>query len=244
MSRVISKYRYYCQTEQQYKYVWSESIPENCITDPTHQIDLQSLTIVDRVKENKVEVTDNSTYTKGNYMIQGFNQDIPVTSETSFEIKFPFNTTVYCVGLQASSDVVQDIVSCSAGGLITIGMLTNIAQAGSTELHISPSVISLLDIGVVIYAGSIKLGRICAINTPFNTINIESPLISDIDTNTPISFKKMLLDNYKVAITGVHEFGKNKIGGQNLPANTPLEITYKNQSGTEKSVAFNIEYTY
>lgn len=244
MSRILNKYRYFCSTEQQYKYIWSESIPTSCIIDSNHSIDLQSLTIVDRVKENKVEVTDNNTYTKGNYMIKGFSQTIPATNETSFQIKFPFNTTIFCVGLQATTNEVGDTVGCSAGGLIPLGTLTAPASAGTSELCLSTPAIANIDNGLVVFAESNKLGIVSSVDATNNKITLDSTLTSDLDTNVTISIKRMLLDNYKITISGVHEFGKNKIGGQNLPANIPLEIYYYNLSGQEKEVNFNIEYTY
>ena len=56
MSRSIDKYRFWCETEQKYKYVWDEASPTVCPVDAAHTIDLNSLSIVDGVRQNATSV--------------------------------------------------------------------------------------------------------------------------------------------------------------------------------------------
>lgn len=46
----VNRYRLYCNTESNYVFAWGESNPTTCPNNPLHDIDLQSLTILDTAK--------------------------------------------------------------------------------------------------------------------------------------------------------------------------------------------------
>lgn len=58
MLREIYKYRFWCNDEKQYKYVWNEKIPTECPTNASHSIDTSSYTIIDTIKESAAQVVN------------------------------------------------------------------------------------------------------------------------------------------------------------------------------------------
>lgn len=58
MSRTVNRYRYYCTTESNYVYKWDEVAPTTCVNNTAHTIDTSSITIIDKVQQNGVEVVN------------------------------------------------------------------------------------------------------------------------------------------------------------------------------------------
>lgn len=79
-SRQVNKYRFFCNTEQTYKYVWDEVPPTSCPTSNIHDIDLTSLTIVDNVAETATSV-------RGTFL--GSNYDAGVTFDGRLMVDVP-----------------------------------------------------------------------------------------------------------------------------------------------------------
>lgn len=98
--RVLYKHRYFCNTESQFKYQWSENVPTTCVSDSNHTIDLSSLAIVDSVSENSTSIR--------NWNVDPYG-DVRVTQKTPvIEIKS-------CFGLS----VLRDIATKVGTGTVT-----------------------------------------------------------------------------------------------------------------------------
>lgn len=54
----VHYYRYYCQTESNFVYKWDTSEPVTCPNNHNHSIDNSSVTIIDTVSTNQVELVD------------------------------------------------------------------------------------------------------------------------------------------------------------------------------------------
>jgi hypothetical protein len=54
----VSKYRIYCETEDDTVYTWAESEPTTCPNNTAHTIDTDSISIVDHIEENHVQLQD------------------------------------------------------------------------------------------------------------------------------------------------------------------------------------------
>lgn len=57
-SQTIYKYRVYCTTTSEYKYIWSPIKPTTCPANDTHTIDVNSITITDKVEKNEYAVNN------------------------------------------------------------------------------------------------------------------------------------------------------------------------------------------
>ena len=59
MTTEVNYYRYYCQTESNYVYKWDTSVPTTCPNNVGHVIDSNTITIIDSVSTNQVEVVND-----------------------------------------------------------------------------------------------------------------------------------------------------------------------------------------
>lgn len=57
-AKTVNRYRYFCTTESNYVYKWDEVPPTTCVNNETHTIDIDSITIIDKVQSNGVEVVN------------------------------------------------------------------------------------------------------------------------------------------------------------------------------------------
>lgn len=113
MSTIVNQYRYYCTTEGTFVYKWDTNIPTTCPNNNTHTIDTDSITIVDTVKSNQVEV-DN-------------------LSKTAFEeLRIAEKTSVIDLKSLFGKTTLRDIYTSNGTGAVN-----NTIGAGEYELTVS-----------------------------------------------------------------------------------------------------------
>src|SRR6185503_15795570 len=49
---ILYKYRIYCNTENEFKYVWGTTPPTTCPTDPLHSVNPDSVSVVGQADDN------------------------------------------------------------------------------------------------------------------------------------------------------------------------------------------------
>lgn len=100
MSRQLYKYRVFCNTENDYKYVWGQDAPIVCPSNSLHSLNTNSIVVVDSIKEDAISVSN-----------------LPLTSfdevRTSERTKVIELKSIY--GL---SDL-RDLVTVTSGGQVT-----------------------------------------------------------------------------------------------------------------------------
>lgn len=112
-NKIVNQYRYYCITESNFVYKWDTNIPTTCPNNATHTIDTDSMTIVDTVKSNQVEVTD--------------------LSRTAFdELRIAEKTNVIDLKSLFGKTTLRDIYTSNGTGAIN-----NTIGAGEYELTVS-----------------------------------------------------------------------------------------------------------
>jgi len=80
------------------------------------------------------------------------------------------------------------------------------------------------------------LGRVLHKNLTNNKIYVENNLINTFTTSVPLYIMQTiyLLKNYKIGLPHSYTIGDSKIGGQSIPIDVPVTITYKNNGNTAK----------
>lgn len=101
--RTICKYRVFCSSDNEYKYIWSETPPKKCPSDETHSLNLASLSIIDSVQETKLNIGNVSFDSYGN---------LQVTEKT------PILELKSCFGISALRDSIETV---GTGGLTNLG---------------------------------------------------------------------------------------------------------------------------
>lgn len=117
-SREVNKYRFFCNTEQTYKYVWDEVPPTSCPTSNIHSIDLASLSIIDNVAET-------ATTVRGKFL--GSNYDAGVTTDGRLMIDVP--TSAF--GLLKMQQETPDIQITFPYGISSLACTTSITGSGT-----------------------------------------------------------------------------------------------------------------
>lgn len=117
-SREVNKYRFFCNTEQIYKYVWDEVAPTTCPTSDVHSIDLASLTIIDNVAEK-------ASLIRGKML--GSNYDAGVTTDGRLMIDVPTSS----FGLLKMEQDIADIQIMFSYGIPAISTTTEITGVGT-----------------------------------------------------------------------------------------------------------------
>lgn len=117
-SREVNKYRFWCNTELAYKFVWDEVPPTSCPSSNIHSIDLASLTIIDNVKEP-------ATAVRGKFL--GSNYDTGVTPDGKLMVDVP--TSAF--GLLKMQQETPDIQIMFPYGIPELSCATTLVASGT-----------------------------------------------------------------------------------------------------------------
>lgn len=117
-SRQINKYRFWCNTEGIYKYVWDEVPPTSCPSSNIHNIDLSSLTILDNISEAATTIRGATL---------GTNYDAKVTTDGRLMVDVPMSA----FGLLKVQQESPDIQIMFPYGISTLATTSNVTGSGS-----------------------------------------------------------------------------------------------------------------
>lgn len=253
----VNRYRLYCETEQQYVYVWDTSPPTRCPNDavdssPPHEFDSSLVTIVDSITQ---EVTKVEEPTDGFFLSEPSRFTIPSGSAGSIsyhDYSWPYDIILWKTRLYVPSALVGDNFDIIVDPYRVVGYLTTNANAGDTVLNVSATVTSNVVPGmnVVLDANAesppekeeyICVGR----DLDNNTITISSPLLYNYSAGQIVQRNIYLVRNFRFYLDRVlHEFGDKGFKGKLIPANTVMTMRYTNNDGLAKEVDWDINLYY
>lgn len=250
MSKQVHKYRMYCNTEQSYKFVWSDSTPSACPSNDQHTIDNVTVTIIDTVNTQSVNIVQEGVPTGGNYRVEGRKMTIAADSTQIDDIVFPYQLSVLTITLNTSESNEDDILDCFIAPDTTIGILTQAATTGSTTLHVSPTVVSNIKIGFrvgVVETGEsfpVDLGECTSVDTTNNTITLQHGIPQGFSI---AAYVQMTVHNVKQFVlkgNTTYELARKTIGSSSLAAGLVVRIKYQNLGNTQKKFYYSFEYMY
>lgn len=120
-SREIYKYRFFCNTEQTYKYVWNEEVPTVCPTSNIHNIDVNSMTIIDSISEK-------ASIIKGSML--GTSYEAGVTADGRLMIDVPISA----FGLLKMQQETPDIQITFSYGIPALYTNTTVVGSGTVTV--------------------------------------------------------------------------------------------------------------
>ena len=244
MSKIINRYRYFCITENAYCYVWSDSEPTKCANNESDTIDTTTITIVDAIESNSVNIVQELVPTGGNYRAESKKCILDGTATQNFDLSWKYPISVINIDLISGNNNGDDIVNVYIGPNNTIGVLTNNLAINDTVLYVNSSVTTYINIGYIVSISGTHLGECIAIDKTNGTITIDTP--STINVNSG-NYIQMIVNNIKQFLLKSNTnylLGRKTIGTSSLPANTIVRINYTNTSLTAKEFVFTIEYLY
>lgn len=249
----IYKYRINCQTDG-YTYVWAETEPSVCPVNTAHTITAADTTIIETNKPDVISIKEETTATNGIYKTIGYCLPIPsgnVGNITTQSVSFKLPMNLMDAWFFANEEHVTDEITVAIAPDTIIGVITSNIQSGETVLPVSSTVIDNsftgYDVGLYNGATSEALGMIMAHDSVNGNITVENATSIGWNTSPLTTYVRMtpiLIDHCIMNSPGKYMFAEKKIGGKYFPANTAIEVRYKNNEGNAKNFIFNIEFLY
>jgi hypothetical protein len=238
----------FCNTEQIYHFVWSDSTPTTCPSNNQHEIDNVTISIIDTINTSAVNIVQESVPTGGNYRVEGRKMDISANSTQIEDIVFPYQLSVLTITLHTSEENEDDILNCYIAPNTTIGVLTQAATQGDTTLHVYSSVVANIKIGyrvcVVHDNTPIDLGECIAVDTVNNTITLQSGIPQSFNNGSYIQMTVNNVKNFVLKGNTVYELARKTIGSSALAPELVVRVQYQNLGETTKKFYYSFEYMY
>lgn len=246
----LYKWRVYCTTDATNEYVWSEEEPKTCPTNTLHVID-EEKTSIDEIREvNLITIKEENTPTGGNFKAETVGFDIPAETTESFDIswKIPINVLEMC--FHPTSEEVGNFIDIALSPDTTVGIITSDVSVGDTEISANEGSLDYFYKGYEVKLSDGEnennLGIITNINIVTKTITVENPATNSFSASTPTYIKQTiyLAKHFEINASWKYAIGESKIGGNYIPANTIVRVSYENKSTTPVRFVATLEYLY
>lgn len=254
MGKTVFYYRMFCETENDYVYVWNDKRPSKCPNSSAHTIRNNSVTITRRVAQSDVKVLeedpDDGGVTGGHFAVKSLPMTIGPSETKTATHTWPHAISVFAIEFISSANQLGDVVDVYINPEATIGALSGDVASGATVLPVTDSVLVYARVGFEITlddgVNNEALGAITAIDTATNEITVETATTNAFAAATPTAVKMTvhMMQNYTFGHGGPVNIGESKIGGSYIPANTPIRVVYQNKTAETKHFNPSIEYLY
>lgn len=252
----ITDWRVYCSTDETYYHVYlpsNEPKPTTCPINTNHTIDSNLTADVSQhnLTQRVMIEEEESIRTQGYFRSKGFKMNIDgnVGSVTSFDISWPYDTTILEGWFVPHSQNVNDCVSADIAPNTITGSIIAPLVTGNNIIEVSETVVENAALGfnlqVTDGVNVDNLGEIIDISN--NHLTMEKASTNTYSPSAPTYVRQTikLIDNLSITHDGGRVgFAQKKQRGKGLPKNHPLRINYENVSGSDKTFALNIEYMY
>lgn len=246
-SKRVSKYRIYCETEQEYQYTWDETLPTTCPTNAEHSIDSSTITIIDTVDTAAVNINQEFVPTGGFYRAESKKVTVSGLSTEIFDYVWPYQLSVLTITLYSGVENEGDILNGYMAPDTVVGVLTENADTNDTVLHVNSTVIQYINIGfrVSVNNGSfIDLGECVAINKENNTITLENAISSNYTSGLPIAITVNFVKDFILRDNTIYELARKTIGGSSVAPGKVVRVKYTNNTVATKNFYFTFDCFY
>lgn len=247
LNKNLSKYSIRCSSENKIVYTWSETSPQVCPNNTNHLIDLSSIKIVDTIVQNAVTIIQSNGQMGNNYRVESKKITIPANSTIHQDYIWSYPIGVMTINWYTSPENAGDVINGYVAPNTTIGAITNHITAGDTLIHVSPTVMTYINVGyeVNITNGvtNIIMGEVITIDKVNNTLILSIAATENI--NAP-AYLQMTIRNMKnfILVPGLVNLASKNIESSFLPKNTVARFQYTNNGNTEKTFIFFYEISY
>jgi hypothetical protein len=250
MSRTIYNWRVYCNTEAQNVYGWSETEPNQCFHNNTHEINPLSVSMIEGVVPNEFMLKEEHTPTGGNFRCTSYKIICP-PGLSEHDYSFPHPMTALTTTVQTTPDLLDDVVEVTVAPGTIIGVLTGNISPGTSVIPVSSTVLQYLMIGYYITINDTNnvddLGRVISIDSVNSTVTVETATVHSFVAASPCYIKMGVkyVDNWVIGPSTQYIIGEGKVGGTYIPANKIIRISYLNNSPSiTKNLYAILEFLY
>lgn len=242
----IVKWRIFCNTEN----AWSEGYldessgnPTLCFNNNTHSVNLNSEYVVETTEKLQVKLQREDTPTGGNYNSEGFALNVAANTTGTLSVSWPFPINVLSVHSQTNDSNLGDILNAITNPKTLVGITTEEILIGTNILTVNSTVIANAKVGFDLYIIDELVGRILSINTNNSTIILENNVSQTYNSGSNIYVELRIIRTHNLGYNSGNDFGAFN-GNKYLAANTITNVSYTNNSNTEKKFCFSVEYLF
>jgi len=249
MHNTVNQYRFFCTSENINVYTWGISTPLVCPNNNTHQINTDSIAIIDSVSNLNANIIQ-STGTGTSYKCYSYMITIPPHQTVTEIYSWPININVMTINFTTVESQFGDIIQCYIAPKATIGVITQSIQIGDTTFYASSNFTQYLKPGYLVQVtnGSqiIILGTCTSINAVTNTFTTNTPANLSMTVGGAPCYLQMTIHNVKFIIGHADStrLATKHLGSSYLPANIKVALEYQNNHDTEVKFIFFFEALY
>lgn len=179
--RSILYYRVYCTTESTNVFTWSEQVPTTCPNNNAHTIDESSITIIDSVKENNVNVIDEvppdgKPLTQGRFRCNGLECEIPDSNYVIKDFGWVYQICALSIRFNIEEENIGDYIDLYVVPNIKLGNINVAIEIGATVIPLTTQTFNACSVGMQLFimdnTNTFFLGAIISKNTETNSITI------------------------------------------------------------------------
>jgi hypothetical protein len=243
-------------TTQSYQFVWDTVEPTTCPENAAHSISTNpGPRVVNKVSQEQVKITEEEALpTQGIYKFKGHKLMVPSGNVGDVEIKnitWKYPITLMNGFFVSTSDMITDEVNVWVAPNSTIGAIGAPVYTGNTEITVTSTVFDNLwkgwSVNITDGVNNDDLGECIEMNVGNSTITCENGATNNFNPLSPtyVQMTPKIVEDVCVLAPNVrYPFAEKKIGGRSIPANTPMQIRYTNNTGNAKTFVFYTEYLY
>ena len=244
----VNQYRLFCDTESAYVYTWQQSTPVCCPNNNTHLIDTNSISVINSVNTNSVNVIQSSSEIPGNYRVENISLSIPPNTTITKDISWPYPIGVLTVNWDSYDIHTGDIINSYVAPNTTIGGVTQPINSGDNQIHVSSTVFEYINLGylVSINSGSqtINMGECCGIDIANGTILCTQAASQPMAPGTYVQMTIWNIRNIYLPGTQSIRLANKHLNSSFLPTNIKVRCVYQNNSDVAKLFTIFYELLY
>ncbi|CAH6418936.1 Hypothetical protein POVN_LOCUS660 [uncultured virus] len=247
----IYKWQIFCNVEQKFVVVYSETAPTTCPNDTAHEVNPESIQQNEQINTLALTVKDASPE-DAPFQCTTFVIDIPapaaVPTVITQEITFPHDTYMWEMSLSQSPSNTGDTLSVQIGPDTIIGATTGDVAVGAVVIPITATVLPILfrgsEIGITDGKATEYPGRVISIDAKELTITVETALTNAYTTGAYILWSSYPIRNLYCDYGTRISIGAKGLKSKTIPAGTTIRFIYTdNTPNTEATKAFfQIQY--
>ena len=248
---ILYKYRLYCNVENEYVSMWSETVPTLCPHDHLDRTNITSIVVIETMANDMV-ICKDSAPGAGWYQSSTVKLEIPMGTPgdiTEVITIYPFDLYIWSASLSQPNNAEGDTFTYVVAPDTILGVLTQNALIGNTSVYLSTESAAFFyltrgcEISFTDGINTQYVDRVTALDTANGIVSFETPLVYDFNIGTYLRFTVYPIRNHVMDYVRDRMFFAQKgLQAKYIPANTTIKILYGNMNGQSKNVYFQLEY--
>jgi len=242
----VYNFRIYCNTENTYTFKWDSIEPTTCPNNNSHSIDVNSISIIDEVKTNSVNIIQQKN-TGEFYRAESRKVTAP-PGISYHDYIFLYDISVLTVGIDTLENNHDDIINVFIAPNTIIGVLTQTTQENQSNIYVSQSVLNNIQKGFVVSILSegifYNLGECLNIDKIEMKITLSQNINQVFNTGSYVCLTVNNIKNFILCKNVHYVLGQKTIKSTFLPSGQIVRLEYNNISNETHNLYFSFDYYY